>query len=61
VPREVIQPKGVFDSRPWFAKVVKHGKLIYIAGQTSVDANGNLVGKGDIEDETHQVASPTRE
>ena len=55
MPREIIQPKGVFDPRPRFAQVVKHGKLIYIAGQTSVDANGNLVGKGNIEAQTRQV------
>ena len=55
MPREIIQPKGVVDPRPRFAQVVKHGKLIYIAGQTSVDANGNLVGKGHIEAQTRQV------
>jgi 2-iminobutanoate/2-iminopropanoate deaminase len=55
MPREIIQPRGIFDPRPRFAQVVKHGKLIYIAGQTSVDANGNLVGKGDIAAQTRQV------
>jgi enamine deaminase RidA (YjgF/YER057c/UK114 family) len=35
--------------------VVKIGKQIYIAGQTSVDEKGNLVGKGDIEAQTRQV------
>jgi len=53
--REIIQPKGVPDPRPRFAQVVKHGKLIYVAGQTSVDANGKLVGKGDIGAQTRQV------
>ena len=55
MPREIIQPKGIADPRPRFAQVVRHGKLIYVAGQTSVDANGNLVGKGDIEAQTRQV------
>ena len=55
MPREIIQPKGMADPRPRFAQVVKHGKLIYVAGQTSVDANGQLVGKGDIEAQTRQV------
>lgn len=55
MPREIIQPKGMFDPRPRFAQVVKHGKLIYVAGQTSVDAEGKLVGKGDIEAQTRQV------
>ena len=53
--REIIQPQGVPDPRPRFAQVVKHGKLIYVAGQTSVDANGKLVGKGDIGAQTRQV------
>ena len=53
--KEIIQPKGVPDPRPRFAQVVKHGKLIYVAGQTSVDANGKLVGKGDIGAQTRQV------
>jgi 2-iminobutanoate/2-iminopropanoate deaminase len=55
MPQEIIQPKGVADPRPRFAQVIKHGKFIYIAGQTSVDANGNLVGKGNIEAQTRQV------
>ncbi len=55
MPREIIQPKGIPDPRPRFAQVVKHGKLIFVAGQTAVDANGNVVGKGDIEAQTRQV------
>jgi enamine deaminase RidA (YjgF/YER057c/UK114 family) len=55
MPRTVIQPKGLWDPRPRFAHVVKIGKQIYIAGQTSVDDKGNLVGKGDIEAQTRQV------
>ncbi len=55
MPREVIQPEGMWDPRPRFAHVAKHGKHVYVAGQTSGDANGNLVGKGDIEAQTRQV------
>lgn len=32
-------------------------KLIFISGQVPQDANGNLVGKGDIEAQTRQVFS----
>jgi enamine deaminase RidA (YjgF/YER057c/UK114 family) len=53
--REVIQPKGLWDPRPRFAQVVKSGYQVYIAGQTSVDEQGNVVGKGDIEAQTKQV------
>ncbi len=55
MPREVIQPEGIWDPRGRFAQVVKIGNQIYVAGQTSVDANGNAVGKGDIEVQVGQV------
>jgi 2-iminobutanoate/2-iminopropanoate deaminase len=53
--RKVIQPKGIWDPRPRFAQVVQTGNQVYIAGQTSVDENGIVVGKGDIEAQTRQV------
>lgn len=55
MPREIIQPKGIWDPRPRFAQVVRTGNVVYIAGQTSVDGDGNLVGKGDIEVQARQV------
>ena len=55
MPREVLQPKGLWDPRPQFAQVVKVGTQVYIAGQTAMDGNGNVVGKGDIEAQTRQV------
>jgi 2-iminobutanoate/2-iminopropanoate deaminase len=53
--REVIQPNGIWDPRPRFAQVVRMGNQVYIAGQTSVDSKGNVVGKDDIEAQTRQV------
>ncbi len=55
MPRKVIQPKGLWDPQPRFAQVVQSGSLVYIAGQTSVDESGNVVGKGNIEAQTRQV------
>ena len=55
MPREIIQPEGVWDPRPRFAQVVKIGNQVYIAGQTAVDEKGNVVGKGDIEAQTRQI------
>ena len=55
MPREVIQPKDIWDPRGRFAQVVKIGNQIYVAGQTSVDANGNVVGKGVIDAQVRQV------
>ena len=53
--REIIQPDGLWDPRPRFAQVVRAGKQVYVAGQTSVDGDGNLVGKGEIEIQARQV------
>ncbi|MFQ5694143.1 MAG: RidA family protein [Nitrospinota bacterium] len=55
MPREIIQPEGIWDPRPRFAQVAKIGNLIYVAGQTAADADGNPVGKGDIEAQARQV------
>ena len=54
MPIERIQPDGL--SRPArYTQVVKAGNTVYIAGQTAVDASGNVVGVGDIEAQTVQV------
>src|SRR5512135_186366 len=55
MPREIIQPKGVWDPRPRFAQVTKIGNQVYVAGQTAMDEKGNVIGKGDIEAQTRQV------
>lgn len=55
MPREILQPEGVWDPRPRFAHVARNGKHVYVAGQTAMDASGNLVGKGDVEAQTRQV------
>ena len=55
MPREIIQPENLWDPRPRFAQVSRHGNTVYVAGQTPVDANGNVVGKGSIEAQAQQV------
>ncbi len=70
MPREVIQPEDVWDARDpeghsagtglkngngRFAQVVKIGNTVYVAGQTPVDADGRLMGKGDIKVQARQV------
>lgn len=54
---KVIQPKGLNDPRPRYSHgiVAEGGRLLFIAGQTAMDKDGNVVGKGDIEAQTHQV------
>ena len=55
--KESLQPKGLSDPRPRYSQAImtKPGRLLFIAGQTASDANGNVVGKGDIEAQVTQV------
>ena len=54
---KVIQPQSLSDPRPRYSQgiLADGGKLLFIAGQTASDKDGNVVGKGDIEAQTHQV------
>jgi len=55
--KEVIQPQNLSDPRPRYSQgiVTQPGKLLFIAGQTAIDKNHNVVGKGDIEAQAKQV------
>lgn len=54
-----IQPEGLKDPRPRYSQgmVAEGGRLLFIAGQTAADAEGNVVGKGDPERQAEQVFS----
>jgi 2-iminobutanoate/2-iminopropanoate deaminase len=54
---KIIQPKSLSDPRPRYSQgiLADGGKLLFIAGQTASDKDGNVVGKGDIEAQAHQV------
>lgn len=54
---KVLQPKSLSDPRPRYSQgiLAEGGKLLFVAGQTASDKDGNIVGKGDIEAQTHQV------
>ena len=45
------QPLGAYS----LGMSVSPGKLVYVAGQVSVDSSGNLVGKGDAAAQTRQA------
>jgi len=52
-----INPDGL-SKNPAFSQVVTtqgNGKIIYIGGQDAVNAQGEVVGKGDIAEQTEQV------
>jgi 2-iminobutanoate/2-iminopropanoate deaminase len=54
--REIIQPVSVHSTAGvGYSHVAKAGDTVYIAGQIALNAGGNLVGKGDVEAQTHQV------
>lgn len=55
--QKIIQPKDLSDPRPRYSQgiLAEGGKLLFIAGQTASDKDGGVVGKGDIEAQTHQV------
>ena len=50
-PANVPQPAGDYSQ----GLKVKGGTLVVISGQVAWDAQGNLVGKGDIRAQTRQV------
>jgi 2-iminobutanoate/2-iminopropanoate deaminase len=55
--RKTIQPKTLNDPRPRYTHGILNqgGKLLFIAGQTASDKDGNVVGKGDIKAQATQV------
>ena len=62
IRREKIQPAGIhvrmMAGQPAYTHVVTvsgTGKMIFVAGQLARDANGNLVGKGDMRAQIQQV------
>ena len=55
--RKVIQPDSLKDPRPRYSQgiLTEQGRLLFIAGQTAADREGNVVGKGDAEKQAEQV------
>jgi enamine deaminase RidA (YjgF/YER057c/UK114 family) len=55
--RKPIQPPSSNDPRPRYSQgiLTEGGKVLFIAGQTASDKDGNVVGKGDIKAQTRQV------
>jgi reactive intermediate/imine deaminase len=53
--KKTIDPGWAWDDRLPLAQGKQFGNLIYVSGQVAYDANGNLVGEGDIKAQTRQV------
>jgi reactive intermediate/imine deaminase len=53
--RTKIDPGWKWDDRMVYSQAVQIGKTIYVSGQIAVDAEGNVVGKGDMKAQTRAV------
>jgi 2-iminobutanoate/2-iminopropanoate deaminase len=57
--RKVISPKGVWDSAQYSysqgVSVSSPKKMVFVAGQVSLDKEGKLVGKDDVAAQTEQA------
>lgn len=54
--REIIQPNSVHSTAGvGYSHAARAGDMIFLAGQISLDRDGNLVGVGDIEAQATQV------
>ena len=60
--KEAINPDGLPAPVGPYSNVVTSppGKLVFVAGQIAFDANGELVGAGDIAAQTRQVMENIR-
>lgn len=56
MPKQILQPDTVWDTLPRsFAQVVvvpAAQRLVFVSGQTAFDRDGNVVGAGDIAEQT---------
>ena len=55
VPRRSIDPGWAWDDRLPLSQARQVGNTVYVSGQIAYDANGNLVGEGDMRAQTRQV------
>src|ERR671916_249538 len=57
-----VDPEGLNKNPAFTNVVVVEGpvRTVYVGGQDSVDASGNIVGKGDIAAQTEQVLANVR-
>jgi enamine deaminase RidA (YjgF/YER057c/UK114 family) len=57
-----VDPEGLNNNPAFTNVVVVEGpaRTVYVGGQDSVDASGNIIGKGDIAAQTEQVLANVR-
>jgi enamine deaminase RidA (YjgF/YER057c/UK114 family) len=55
---DVLQPAALKDPRPRYSQGIKIDgarSLVFIAGQTAADENGQVVGRDDVEQQAERV------
>jgi 2-iminobutanoate/2-iminopropanoate deaminase len=52
---EFINPKGLAAPHGYTHVITTKGKMVFVSGQVAMDAQGHLVGKGDLRAQTKQV------
>lgn len=56
MPRhQLFRAPGLSEPISHYSDAVRAGDLIFVSGQASVDAQGRLVGRGDVVAQTRQV------
>lgn len=56
MPRHrLIRAEGLSEPISHYSDAVRAGDTVYVSGQASVDAQGTLVGRGDVVAQTRQV------
>ena len=60
MPVQFINPSAI-HTPTGYSHVAKTGNLVSIAGQLSIDKDGNVVGEGDIRAQTKQALSNLEE
>ncbi|HEU5296242.1 MAG TPA: RidA family protein [Burkholderiaceae bacterium] len=58
--RHLLQPEGLAKPRGYSHVVCARGTSVFIAGQVAFDAEGHVVGAGDLRAQTEQVFANLR-
>ena len=53
--KQIFDPGWGWSQAFGFSQAVRAGGLLFLAGQVPTDANGQLIGEGDIRAQTRQV------
>ena len=58
--REIVKSPDCAPTPPFFSQAVKVNGMVFVSGQLSRDAAGNVIGRGDMAAQTRQVIANLR-